>query len=275
MVAKVQQSPTGDWALIPASIRIKTNDFPGHRHTSIYTSFQTRPRAQVSKMKLAAAFACLFLIGSALSAPSSGKVSLALQQALKTKARLNIFVTLESTEATLNQLSIRAQATHGERATAVYHALKALATRTQAPVLEMLASPKFFALNVQSFWITNQIFVGNADQSVVSALASMDAVVSIDEEVIVHLDDPITTDPTIQAEWGIEKIQAEKAWEVSGNGEGGIVGIIDTGARSTHEAIKDNFRGGTHSWYDPYLLSQNPRDGQGHGTHVTGTIAGS
>jgi subtilisin family serine protease len=103
----------------------------------------------------------------------------------------------------------------------------------------------------------------------------MDEVVSIDEEIIVYLDDPVETDPTINAEWGITKIRAEEAWAVSGDGDGGIVGIIDTGARHTHEALRDNYRAGTHSWYDPYLFSQNPRDGQGHGTHVTGTIAGA
>jgi subtilisin family serine protease len=221
----------------------------------------------------------LAVLGCALAAPSGpGKVTLALQKALQTKHRLNIFVSFESTDATLASVTstFTHDATNGERATAVYNALKAHAAASQKNVLAMLQAPRFaFALNVKSFWITNQIYVAGADASVVSALAAMDEVVSIDEEIIVYLDDPVETDPTINAEWGITKIRAEEAWAISGDGDGGIVGIIDTGARHTHEALRDNYRAGTHSWYDPYLFSQNPRDGQGHGTHVTGTIAGA
>jgi len=205
-------------------------------------------------------------------------VSLALQQALKTKARLNIFVTLESTEATLNQLSIRAQATHGERATAVYNALKALATKSQAPVLEMLASPKFFALNVQSFWITNQVYIQGADAYLIESLAFMDDVSSIEEEQIVYLDDPVEVSEEMGtlAEWGVDKIQTEQAWAALGSqGQGAVVAVIDTGARATHNFLSASYRGGNHAWYNPYQSQANPGDGHGHGTHCTGTIAGS
>jgi len=104
----------------------------------------------------------------------------------------------------------------------------------------------------------------------------MDDVSEIVEDEIIYLDEPINlvSEPGTLAEWGIEKIQAEAAWAAGSNGAGAVVGIIDTGARYTHEAIRDNYRGGTHSWYDPYSQTQNPGDGNGHGTHCTGTIAG-
>jgi len=140
----------------------------------------------------------------------------------------------------------------------------------------MLNSPRFFSFHVQSFWISNQILVEGADAATIKALAAMNEVVRIDEETVIRLDDPVTSDkPSIQNEWGLVKIRVEEAWALGGKGAGVVVGITDTGARPTHEAIRDNFRGGTHSWFDPFLGSQNPRDGQGHGTHVTGTIVGN
>jgi len=92
------------------------------------------------------------------------------------------------------------------------------------------------------------------------------------------LDEPAVSDPVengVNAEYGIEKIQAEAAWAAGYNGNGATIGVIDTGARFTHEAIAAGYRGGTHSWYNPYTQTQQPGDGHGHGTHCTGTIAGS
>jgi subtilisin family serine protease len=115
----------------------------------------------------------------------------------------------------------------------------------------------------------------------VESLASRDEVSSIEEDGFVYIDDPVTVnsevgqDPGTLAEWGITKIQAEQAWAVAGTGTGAVIGVIDTGARPSHEAIRAGYRGGTHSWYDPARKSATPGDGHGHGTHVTGTIAGS
>jgi subtilisin family serine protease len=107
----------------------------------------------------------------------------------------------------------------------------------------------------------------------------MDDVAEVSLEEIVTLDDTIITEdverePGVLAEWGVNKIQAPQAWSVT-TGAGAVVGVIDTGARYTHVAIRDSYRGGTHSWYNPYGRTQNPGDGNGHGTHCTGTIAGS
>jgi len=213
-----------------------------------------------------------------LAAPSVGKVNLSLQKSLQTKARANILVSFaDGTASALNQVSSRRFSSRGEQATAVYNALNAQAAISQKSVLEMLNSPRVFATKVQSFWISNQIFVEGADKNLIDSLASMDEISLIEEDQIIRLEEPKIADPsdvTILAEWGVDKIQSQQAWAIAGTGVGAIVGIIDTGARHTHEAIRDNFVGGTHAWYDPYGQVPNPTDGHGHGTHVTGTIAG-
>jgi len=219
------------------------------------------------------------ILASVLAAPANNtKVNRLLVRTLETKQRVNILVSMkQGTESALAQVQARSFSTRGERATAVYTSLKALAAESQAAVLEMLQSPRFFAITVRSFWITNQVYIQGADRYLIESLAEMDDVSAIDEEEIVHLVEP-EADPsmTIQAEWGIDKIQTEQAWAALGsNGRGAVIGVIDTGARYTHNLISSNYRGGTRAWYNPYTRTQNPGDGHGHGTHVTGTTAGS
>jgi len=223
----------------------------------------------------------MLLLGLALSltagaAASAGKVSPALQDALQVKGRVDIFVSFgdDQTLARIARSSLRSD--RSDRATTVYEGLKAHSLKTQSSVLSMLRSTRFSILDIQSFWITNQIYVKGADAGIVHALASMDEVSDIDEEVIVHLSDTIH-EPQSRATgtaWGIKKIQATKAWNVVGRGDGCTVGVIDTGVRVTHEALRSKFVGGTHAWYDPYLQSKLPTDLNGRGTHVTGTILG-
>ena len=68
--------------------------------------------------------------------------------------------------------------------------------------------------------------------------------------------------------YGIELVKATKVWSV-GSGQRIKVAVIDTGIDSSHPDLRDHFRGG----YDFIENDLVPQDGNGHGTHVGGTIA--
>ena len=228
---------------------------------------------------LLALFATTVLSGPA---PASSKISPTLAKSLSAdeKARFNILVAMrDGAEPVLQQVTADRFASRAERTTAVYTSLKAHAERSQAPVLALLQLPRFFPAQTRSFWITNQIYVQGADRSLITALVSLDVVARIDEERVVRLDKPEfkpKSDNGVLAEWGVEKIQAPEAWAAGGtDGAGVVIGMVDTGARVTHQDIRGSFRGGTHAWYDPYGVTQTPSDGFGTGTFATGVAVGA
>lgn len=68
--------------------------------------------------------------------------------------------------------------------------------------------------------------------------------------------------------WPIKKFDVEKQWKYS-QGEGVTVAVIDTGCDLNHEDLKDNIVKGF-NFINP---AQDPFDDNGHGTHVSATIA--
>jgi len=87
--------------------------------------------------------------------------------------------------------------------------------------------------------------------------------------------------------WGIVKIEAEDAWDTEKGDPDVRVGVIDTGIRYSgsspdsvpdHEDLADNTLNPPDYWPDEKLdLVYNdniPEDHHGHGSHVSGTIAG-
>jgi subtilisin family serine protease len=94
----------------------------------------------------------------------------------------------------------------------------------------------------------------------------------------------LATDPLAPLEWGLDNtgqtvwgttfgtadadIDAPEAWAVT-HGAGATVAVVDTGVDAAHPDLSDNLLPGRDFVDD----DNDPVDGNGHGTHVTGTIA--
>jgi subtilisin len=73
-----------------------------------------------------------------------------------------------------------------------------------------------------------------------------------------------------QIPWGIQRVNAPAAWPTT-QGARVKIAVIDTGIDSTHPDLKANVAGG---WNATDAVNPgNFMDDQGHGTHVSGTIA--
>ncbi|MEK7383588.1 MAG: S8 family peptidase [Elusimicrobiota bacterium] len=71
--------------------------------------------------------------------------------------------------------------------------------------------------------------------------------------------------------WGISRVHAPAAWDTT-EGKGVKVAVIDTGIDMTHPDLQGKVDGG----YSAIKKTENPEDytdDNGHGTHVSGTIA--
>lgn len=87
----------------------------------------------------------------------------------------------------------------------------------------------------------------------------------------------VESDRTLQAvylpgdyvPWGIAKIGAPQVFDKANAGSGIKVAVLDTGIDPSHPDLSANYAGGyDFVWNDPI-----PNDENGHGTHVSGTIA--
>jgi len=67
--------------------------------------------------------------------------------------------------------------------------------------------------------------------------------------------------------WSISAFNLPEAWNLS-QGEGVVVAVLDTGCDLDHPDLVDNLLDGK-NMIDP---SNPPEDGNGHGTHITGTL---
>ncbi|MFC4736902.1 S8 family peptidase [Bacillus daqingensis] len=72
--------------------------------------------------------------------------------------------------------------------------------------------------------------------------------------------------------YGIDQVQATDAYAQGISGDGVSVAVLDTGIDADHEDLADNVVGGYSVFSD--ADNSNPFfDGNGHGTHVAGTVA--
>ncbi len=181
--------------------------------------------------------------------------------------------------------TLRSKADKGEF---VHRTLSDTAKRTQAPVLEELAS---LGVEHRSYWVANMIWVrGGLDT--VRAMAERSDVAHIYANPTVHVDtipSDSTKAPTApkSVEWNIAQVNADDVWDAGVTGSGAVVAGQDTGYLWTHPALINQYRGGpggnhAYNWHDAIHSgggscgpdSIEPCDDHGHGTHTMGTIVG-
>ena len=81
----------------------------------------------------------------------------------------------------------------------------------------------------------------------------------------------LQTTPTL-IPYGVEQCQAPEIWKTGEMGSGIVVAVLDTGIDINHPDLKQNIIGGRN--FTPEGWGHDKfDDGNGHGTHVAGTIA--
>ena len=82
-------------------------------------------------------------------------------------------------------------------------------------------------------------------------------------------------DPRQGEQWGLEMVKGPAAWPTS-TGVGAVVAVIDTGVQFTHPDLGDRLLPGYDYVGNDAIArgddDDDPKDGNGHGTHVTGIV---
>lgn len=174
----------------------------------------------------------------------------------------------------------------GRRGEAVVRALRATAEASQR---EAVAELEAAGVAYHPHWITNRIFVPDADAALVERLADDPRLLRIAEDAVLEQVEPSpgTLAATLQAvEWGIAAINADDVWDEFGvQGEGITVASIDGGVDFRHPALVETYRGNLgdgvfdhdYHWFDADGRCPQPEpcdDPDGHGTHTMGTMVG-
>jgi subtilisin family serine protease len=114
-------------------------------------------------------------------------------------------------------------------------------------------------------------FLMESSETEAKELAAEDGVAFVEQNAVVSID--ATQTP---ATWGIDRIDQRNrplsgSYTYNYTGRGVHAYIIDTGINSTHS----EFTGSMGNGYDFISNDSTPQDGNGHGTHVAGTVGGT
>jgi subtilisin family serine protease len=179
----------------------------------------------------------------------------------------------------------------GERGQFVYDALTSTAKASQADVV---ADLKAAGTDYESYWISNAILVEDGTEKLAEQVAASREVKQVHERFTAERIEPVerkasaerkapTGNAPLPTEWGLDAINAPDVWAQGDTGAGITVANIDSGVDVEHPALLQHYRGyregespsNDYNWFDVSGDCDGaPCDGDGHGTHVMGTMVG-
>jgi len=190
--------------------------------------------------------------------------------------------------AELNQMLKQERASLTQRHTEVVNALRE-ASSSQSALLEELEARKAAGAvtGYTSYWISNLV-VAQITKAYLYELTARSDIAFIELNFSPELIEPIIS-PSLEDHGGrgigvtpgLRAINADRVWyELGITGDGVLVANCDTGVDGNHPALASRWRGAhghpaSECWLT--LIGGNPNfptDGNGHGTHVMGTITG-
>ena len=173
-----------------------------------------------------------------------------------------------------------------ERQQFAVSAMKDIAEVAQVGILTELKSfNSYHVTNIIPLWLANAVYC-EATKATITQIASRTDVVLIERGGSEEggLIEPVEVRESTPEElgrglaWGVSKINADDAWALGYEGQGVIVGVIDTGVDYNHTDLNTNMwhdtPAGLHLGYDFYDNDNDPMDTYGHGTHCAGSVAG-
>ena len=200
---------------------------------------------------------------------SAGTLSPAVETALTelgTEEEVPVIVVLAD-RPRLNDAAVREYA--GRRPQLI-RALKSKAERSQSTLKEFLNTQR--VKRRVSLWLINGMAI-SARPEVIRRLAELPSVQTIRLDRTIPLVDG-RAEASVETEWNVSSIGAPELWSLGYRGENAVVAVMDSGVDPDHPELKERYRGGSNSWYDPNGQHATPFDVDGHGTQVTGVAVG-
>jgi len=245
------------------------------------------------------AIVTILVVGVSLLATvaAAGTIAPALQEQLATAAAdqpvsVIVHFTHQAPISGISQDLTTREATRKQRHEEIVHALKDAARSQESLAAELLsATAAGDVIGFTSYWIAN-LMVVQAVPAEIKRIAARSDVAHVELNFVPELIEPVESHPArtgdgletdtrgIGTTPGLEAIRVREVWELLGvDGTGALIGSLDTGVDGNHPALSDRWRGNHAAWNECWLdvlgtSTQFPNDGNSHGTHTTGTMAG-
>lgn len=229
----------------------------------------------------------ILLITAALAI--SGTIHPALQEEMASSFDtdlLPVFILMQGELDTDWIEAATADMTREERQQFVVDALKDRAETSQASILADLDSyGSTDVANIHPLWLANSVYC-EATPQVIRQMASRSDVKLVEKGTYENsgLIEPVEVRETTPEErekaivWSVTQINADDVWALGYNGDGIIVGVIDTGTDYNHLDLHNRMwhdtPNGYHYGWDFYDNDGDPMDDYGHGTHCSGSVLG-